>query len=355
MDDILKTQNILPIVTIIIVFLILFIPNYNIAHRSTVGGVGGAGFYQWHESLTWMQNNTPEPGIDFNAIYDRPEPGKTFKYPDTAYGVMSWWDYGHVITCFAHRIPNANPFQNGIGGRGDAPGASTFFTAQSEEEATQVLIDLGMNDNIGSRYIVSDAYMAYGINDVMAQWNDDMDQYRVQVLMSGKEEIIFGPRWYTNMESRLHIMDGNGLEQYRLVHESIPNPNTRGGAYEKNCKAIYNFMYEGDLIISDTGYIKIFEHVPGATLRGTGENGKEITLSIDIETNQNRTFKYEQVTTIIDDTFTFTVPYSTSGPVQGETNFDTKPATTYVLMCEGMVKTVEVSEEDVLSGNTISC
>jgi asparagine N-glycosylation enzyme membrane subunit Stt3 len=23
------------------------------------------------------------------------------------YGVMSWWDYGHIITYWGHRIPNA--------------------------------------------------------------------------------------------------------------------------------------------------------------------------------------------------------------------------------------------------------
>ena len=29
---------------------------------------------------------------------------------------MSWWDYGHLITYIAKRIPNANPFQAGVAG-----------------------------------------------------------------------------------------------------------------------------------------------------------------------------------------------------------------------------------------------
>ncbi len=62
-----------------------------------------------------------------------------------AYGVMSWWDYGHYIETIGHRMPNANPFQAGIGGRRESinetnqPGATTFLTAQSEEEASSVL------------------------------------------------------------------------------------------------------------------------------------------------------------------------------------------------------------------------
>ena len=44
---------------------------------------------------------------------------------------MSWWDYGHWIEVIGRKIPNANPFQVGIGGgTNHAPGASTFFTAQ---------------------------------------------------------------------------------------------------------------------------------------------------------------------------------------------------------------------------------
>jgi len=128
-------RHLLTALVVAIVIMVVFLPNFTIASRSTASGTTGSDYYLWHESLTWMRYNTPDPGLDFDAIYDRPPAGETFQYPDTAYGVMSWWDYGHVITYFAHRIPNANPFQSGIGGgTNHAPGASTFFTAQSEEE-----------------------------------------------------------------------------------------------------------------------------------------------------------------------------------------------------------------------------
>jgi len=66
----------------------------------------------WRDTLVWMENNTPQTGVDYLTIYDK----NTFSYPNSSYGVMSWWDYGHMITYIAKRIPNANPFQAGVVG-----------------------------------------------------------------------------------------------------------------------------------------------------------------------------------------------------------------------------------------------
>ncbi len=70
----------------------------------------------WYDALLWMRNNTPDPGIDYYTTYKLNETTGRYDYPESAYGVMSWWDYGHIITFIGHRIPNANPFQAGIGG-----------------------------------------------------------------------------------------------------------------------------------------------------------------------------------------------------------------------------------------------
>jgi asparagine N-glycosylation enzyme membrane subunit Stt3 len=59
------------------------------------GEPSGSRFSEWLETMTWMRYNTPDPGIDYLAIYEKPK-NSTYPYPDTAYGVMSWWDYGHV-------------------------------------------------------------------------------------------------------------------------------------------------------------------------------------------------------------------------------------------------------------------
>jgi len=75
-----------------------------------------------------------------------------------------------------------------------------------------------------------------------------------------------------------------------------------------------------------------------------------------------RTFTYSQATTsggtysqvtTSGSTYEFTVPYSTEGPVPGETQFDTRPAAPYTVSYGNVTTEVRVSEMDVLDGNTI--
>jgi len=138
-----KSIKLWHILGIVLVALLLIYPSYTLAMEQSRGTGGPGG--QWLEALEWMRYNTPDPGIDYYGIYEAPPKGELFQYPDTAYGVMSWWDYGHWIEIIGRRIPNANPFQAGIGGRHQSldeenkPGASTFFTAPSEEAATAIL------------------------------------------------------------------------------------------------------------------------------------------------------------------------------------------------------------------------
>ncbi len=83
------------------VLIVGFIPigssPFDISTQTTIY-TKGEGFYEWYESLTWMRNNTPDPGLDYYGTYERPNPGEIYQYPNSAYGVMSWWDYGHIIT-----------------------------------------------------------------------------------------------------------------------------------------------------------------------------------------------------------------------------------------------------------------
>jgi len=350
------SRHLLSALIVVVVVMVVFLPNFNVASRSTAGGATSSDYYQWHESMNWMRYNTPDPGLDFDAIYDRPPAGETFQYPDTAYGVMSWWDYGHVITYFGHRIPNANPFQAGIGGGPNhAPGASTFFTAQSEEAADGVLWNLGVNEKPGSRYIVSNAYMAYAINDVMGVWDgQDWSDYRTYAVISGQQQLVYKQYWYTSMEGRLHIFDGDGLKHYRLVHESLPNPYANGGNMEQSCKAQYNMLYSGNLSIENTGFVKIFEFVEGATITGSAPDGATVTISNDIMTNQGRLFNYTQTSTVKNGTYNFEVPYSTLGPISGQTNFDTRPIGPYTITQGSVSKTVDVAELDVLNRGTLT-
>ncbi|MCD6206477.1 MAG: oligosaccharyl transferase, archaeosortase A system-associated, partial [Methanosarcinales archaeon] len=289
----------------------------------------------------------------------RPPPGEPYPYPDTAYGVMSWWDYGFWIENIARRIPNANPFQGGIGGgKSHAPGASTFFTAASEEEANEIA------DTLGTRYVVSDVEMATGKFYAITAWDGDTGGYMEQIPIGGRWETIPTMRYFNSMEGRLHIFDGVSLKHYRLVHESMS-----GGSAERGYKWVYNMqpqlypdLFENrkqdlpaEIPEADTGYVKIFEYVKGARITGIAPPNSTVSLSVPIITNQGRTFEYVQTgAASADGTFTLIAPYSTDGAIMGGTQFDTMPSGMYTVTVAGMPHQVSVAEEDVLAGNTIT-
>ncbi|MFB6178660.1 MAG: oligosaccharyl transferase, archaeosortase A system-associated [Halorientalis sp.] len=116
------------------------------------------GVVGWSDSLQWLGNNTPAEGtygganneMQFDGNYHRQ---KNFDYPKGAYGVISWWDYGHWITERGHRIPNANPFQQG------AVQAANFLLAPNETHANAVLDRMDEND-AKTRYVMIDWKMA---------------------------------------------------------------------------------------------------------------------------------------------------------------------------------------------------
>jgi asparagine N-glycosylation enzyme membrane subunit Stt3 len=43
---------------------------------------------EWLEACQWLGSQTPDPGMDFNGIYEAAKEDVPFQYPDTAYGVM---------------------------------------------------------------------------------------------------------------------------------------------------------------------------------------------------------------------------------------------------------------------------
>ena len=346
-----KSVKIWHILSVVLVVLFLIYPSYTLTMQQSqgVGGVGG----QWLEALGWMRYNTPDPGLDYYENYPVPLAGERFQYPDTAYGVMSWWDYGHWIEVIGHRIPNANPFQSGIGGRSQSldeenrPGASTFFTAPSEEAATAVLEAIHPDpDKAAARYIVSDVEMATGKFYAMTAWTLDTANYYIPVQTSQGTQNVPGPRYFNSMEARLHIFDGNGLKQYRLVHES-----PAGYSAETGYKNVYNQLFGGSIPETNTGYVKIFEYVKGANIKGTAPQNDTVTISTTIRTGLGRTFEYTQTTS--GGAYEFTVPYSTEGPVPGQTQFDTRPIAPYTVSYGNTTTEVRVSEMDVLDGNTI--
>jgi dolichyl-diphosphooligosaccharide--protein glycosyltransferase len=197
--------------------------------------------------------------------------------------------------------------------------------------------------------------------------------------------------YYKTMEARLHIFDGVGLHHYRMIYESKPDnlwqkaleitkqkgmekalndttifrtalmvayQNTISGypmpifTQEVLTKYVYRVLYQKKLGIelqslAPSGYVKIFERVKGAKITGRVENATQVELTVTIKTNQNRTFDYVLKTNVTDGTYSFIVPYAQ------DTSYAVKPITPYRITAGGIVKEVNVTEEQVLNGETI--
>jgi oligosaccharyl transferase (archaeosortase A-associated) len=158
----------------------------------------------WYNSILWLQDNSPDPFDDPDFYYELYPPRNEFVYPDTAYGVMSWWDYGYFITQVAHRIPNANP------GGGYREQAGEFFTVQNETSANVIV------DDLGSKYVMIDSAMATGKFYAMVEYagenlSDFYDYYFVQTEQGGQWTTLFYPAFYQSMAIRLYTFDGKAV------------------------------------------------------------------------------------------------------------------------------------------------
>ncbi len=202
------------ILTLIIIgFVVFYPPLYTPLYGSLSSARGGGGpENDWYNSLSWLKENTPDPGVDYYELYKEPPINETtgkredYKYPESAYSVMSWWDYGHWITRIGHRIPFANPFQQG------PYKAAEYLIETDESKANEIL------DELETKYVITDFLMvdfngaSYHPKYVMPTW-------------AGKN-----PNPWLTIEVRLHMFDGSGtavetgfipcLQHYRLVHES---------------------------------------------------------------------------------------------------------------------------------------
>ncbi|MCK4403255.1 MAG: oligosaccharyl transferase, archaeosortase A system-associated [Dehalococcoidia bacterium] len=153
----------------------------------------------WYSSLEWLKDNSPEPFGDpdfYYQLYETP-----FQYPETAYGVMSWWDYGYWIMRISHRMPNCSP-------GGGYPGvAARFFIAQDENRANQPM------DEMGSRYVIIDHLMLttkfYAIAILGGSSQDKFLETYYRETERGKLEpmTLFYPAYYRSMVVRLYNFD----------------------------------------------------------------------------------------------------------------------------------------------------
>jgi dolichyl-diphosphooligosaccharide--protein glycosyltransferase len=335
----------------------------------------------WRESLEWMGNNTPETGVNYYTIYNP----KTFQYPAEAYGVMSWWDYGHMITYIAKRIPNANPFQSGVTG---PTGSANYFMSMSEDEGNQVL------DRAKTRYVITDIEMDTTKFWAMATWYNTSvgaNPYQMTLLTPAQnnqnsyESVLLNTQpYYLTMISRLHNFDGSlktptsayyiEYADPSISHVSLPvitdaeavnasDAVSRAAEYNLRAPAGYHAAALSPAItfpietvpalrhyrlvhespsnvfnsnITDMKYVKVFEYVKGAHIKGDG------IIQVPVISNTGRTFTYQQASVNGE----FIVPYSTTGNPYG-----VKTIGKYRVIATG--REYEVPESAIMEGTTI--
>ncbi|MFC7080223.1 oligosaccharyl transferase, archaeosortase A system-associated [Halorussus caseinilyticus] len=182
---------------------------------------------KWDGSLDWMANNTPAEGdygdannaeqLDYYGTYEQHD--NDYPYPEGAYGVMSWWDYGHWITVQGERIPNANPFQEG------ATTAARYLLAPSEQRANNILQNLG-NDSEETRYVMVDWKMAEPSSKFSAPTVFDDNVSARDFYSPVYQQTQNGPqfafrmknqRYYDSQVARLYLYHGSRAEPRPIV------------------------------------------------------------------------------------------------------------------------------------------
>jgi dolichyl-phosphooligosaccharide-protein glycotransferase len=336
----------------------------------------------WKETMDWMNKNTPDPGLNYTQVYDK----STFQYPKEAYGVMSWWDYGHMITFIAKRIPNANPFQQGVVGMN---GSANFFMAQSEYDGNKVLT------SAGTRYVVTDIEMDTGKFWAMSTWyntTEGVEPYQSMMLTPNENQMVNSyqqvqvnhPAYFNTMISRLHNFDGTLVAPQTTYYIEYIDPivsqvslpvitsatlvnvsdsDRMVNDYNQKAPAGYHAALVSPIMIAPTGkvpalqhyrlvhespsnvftqnnvdlkYVKVFEYVKGAHIKGDG------IIEIRLISNTGRKFTYQQESSNGE----FIVPYSTTGNPYG-----VKAEGRYLNLKTGAE--YDVPESAVMSGDTI--
>ncbi|MFB3765304.1 MAG: oligosaccharyl transferase, archaeosortase A system-associated [Methanotrichaceae archaeon] len=406
----LLISNLKGIAVIILILVLVIYPSVSVSILIAQYTTGGPD-KDWMSSVKWLENNTPSPGMDIYTIYQRPPDNQQYSYPEAAYGVMSWWDYGHYIETIGHRMPNANPFQQGIGNlSANIPGSSPFFLSESEDQAESVLANLDKNRSpyLNTRYVMIDWEMATSKFYAMTAWSavPITRYYGIFYQPQGNQLVpieAYRDPFFETMTARLFFFDGsetpvgnafaiayqifeqngtlfpvivsqpllssNYSELVNYVNESRDkgyeseivtenNPTSISSSVPLAALKHYRLVHESESTVTYTGqkFVKTFEHVPGAVIRGKAPAGTKVTISVPIATNQNREFTYSQSnTTDASGNFTLQVPYSTQGPSASGTKFDTGPSRSYYeLMADGKVYQVSVPEEAVMAGGTIN-
>lgn len=322
--------------------------------RSVTGVIGGPGTTSddWYDTLKWLREKTPDPGVDYYALYKDPGIDKKtgdiepYNYPKEAYGILAQWSVGHLITYYSHRMPVANPFQEGIGYINNdgsvIPGEGTFFLETNENRA------IGYLDKLKAKYVLIDGTLANpnGIFKTYVKWiNGNMDEYTNEETSSTEPT-----KFDSAMSTRLYFLDGSASS----ISKSVENKNINLLIPSLSHFRLLNESKNDASIFLGKDYkttkqVKVFEYVKGAVIKGYTLPGQEVEISTNIKTNQGREFVYRQTVKSVNGSFEFVVPYSTGNQEKSDIS-----ASEYTVKIGNYIQKVNVLEDKVLEGKIIN-
>ena len=250
---------------VIAVFFLVFFPNIGLA-TATAKEARFAPSDAWCSSLSWLKENTPDPfgNPDFYYKLHEPPPRQeyhkppksgasipeliewirlkkgNYKYPESAYGVMAWWDYGYWITRIAHRLPNTNPGQSPV----PITLTAHFFLSGDEDSVQEIIQELG------SSYIIIDYATATSKFWAIVIWagrevTEFFDVYHLPQEGKLVPVRLFHPEYYRSLSIRLYNFDGKAVTpQSSMVISYQEKVSREGKPYKQITSAEQFASYE---------------------------------------------------------------------------------------------------------------
>ncbi len=223
---------------VIVVFFLVFFPNIGPA-KTTASQPPFAPSDAWYSSLTWLKQNTPDPFDNPDFYYELtepPPPGESYNYPESAYGVMAWWDYGYWITRIAHRLPNANPSQDPRA----VTSVASFFTAPNENSANEIMQEMD------SLYVIIDYQTATSKFWAIVTWvgkekTEFFDVYQLPQEGKLRPVTLFYPEYYRSLSTRLYNFDGKAVTPESSTVISYQEKVSREGKLYREITSVEQF------------------------------------------------------------------------------------------------------------------
>ncbi len=192
--------------SVVVLFFVVFFPNFNMA-LANAKAPHFAPSDAWYETLSWLKESTPDPFGNpefYYEFYQIQPSGEDYNRPESAYGVMAWWDYGYWIMRIAHRIPNVNPSQYP---EEAVSKVASFFTTEDENLAKEIVREMG------SKYIIIDYPTVGGKFWALAEWADRREDefYEVYYYREGNKltpACLYYPEYYRTLSVRLYNFNG---------------------------------------------------------------------------------------------------------------------------------------------------